>query len=182
MCPHIFFRLSLSSFLINTLKTNYLTSSSLTILTLCVIIFLKTVIIFISTIYALNFHWFHKTLYISEIQTHQSNLQIVTADFFAIPVIIFSPITTALIPRFCAANAIADRHFSPNEPPPQRAFSCHFQSGKPHCFMFLGSMVASIEHCLLCFWEHGCINPALFAVFWGPFLVSSEIWSDAFAL
>ena len=81
MCAHIFFRLSLSSFIINTLKTNYLTSFSLTILTLCVIIFLKTVITFISTIYALNFHWFHKILYISEIQTKQSNLQIVTAEF-----------------------------------------------------------------------------------------------------
>lgn len=56
VCPHIFFRLSLSSFLINTLITNYLTSFSLTILTLCVIIFLKTVIIFIFIIFALNFH------------------------------------------------------------------------------------------------------------------------------
>ena len=144
MCAHIFFRLSLSSFLINTLKTNYLTSFSLTILTLCVIIFLKTVIIFISTIFALNFHWFHKTLYISEIQTNQFNLQIVTADFFAIPVIIFSPITTALISHFRAANAIVDWHFSQKRSTPQRAFSCHFQSGNPHCFMLLGSMVAYI--------------------------------------
>ena len=39
------FLLSLSSFFINTLKTIYLTSFSLTILALCVISFLKTVII-----------------------------------------------------------------------------------------------------------------------------------------
>ena len=103
MCPHIFFRLSLSSFIINTLKTNYLTSSSLTILTLCVIIFLKTVII-------------------------------------------FSPITTALISHFCAANAIVDWHFSQKRSTPQRAISCHFQSG---------------NHPLLhVFGEHGCLHHA----------------------
>ena len=39
------FLLSLSSFFINTLVTSYLTPFTFTILTLCVIIFLKTVII-----------------------------------------------------------------------------------------------------------------------------------------
>ena len=144
MCAHIFFRLSLSSFIINTLKTNYLTSFSLTILTLCVIIFLKTVIIFISTIYALNFHWFHKTLYISEIQTQQSNLQIVTADFFCDTCHhFFSHHHSTHLPFLCSKR-YRWLAFFPKRSTPQRAFSCHFQSGKPHCFMFLGSMVAYI--------------------------------------
>ena len=56
VCAHIFFRLSLSSFSAKVLNINYITPFTLTILTLCVIIFLKTVIIFISTVYALNFH------------------------------------------------------------------------------------------------------------------------------
>ena len=56
MCSHIFFRLSLSSFYAKVLNISNITPFTLTILTLCVIIFLKTVIIFISTIYALKFH------------------------------------------------------------------------------------------------------------------------------
>ena len=96
MCPHIFFRLSLSSFIINTLKTNYLTSFSLTILTLCVIIFLKTVII-------------------------------------------FSPITTALISHFCAANAIVDWHFSQNDHPFSEHFHAIFSQENPIASCFWGA-------------------------------------------
>ena len=50
------FLLSLSSFYAKVLNISNITPFALTILTLCVIIFLKTVIIFISTIFALNFH------------------------------------------------------------------------------------------------------------------------------
>ena len=165
MCPY-FFRLSLSSFYTKVLNINYITSFTLTILTLCVIIFLKTVIIFIPTIYALNFHWFHKTLYISKIQTQQSNLQIVTADFFCDTCHhFFSHHHSIHLPFLCSK-----RHcwlvFSSNEPPPQQAFSCHFQSAN-HPFLHV-------------FGEHGCINRVLFAVFWGPFLfkkhVKSRLW------
>ena len=151
MCAHIFFRLSLSLFYTKVLNISNITPFTLTILTLCVIIFLKTVIIFISTIYALKFHWFHKTLYISKIQTHQSNLQIVTADFFAIPVIIFSPITTALISHFRAANAIADWYFPQMNHPLSEHFHAIFSQENPITSCFWGAWLhqSSIVCCVL---------------------------------
>ena len=38
-------------------------------------------------------------------------------------------------------------------------FHAIFSQENPHCFMFLGSMVASIEHCLLCFEDLFSFHP-----------------------
>ena len=89
MCAHIFFRLSFSLFYAKVLNISNIAPFTLTILTLCVII--------------------------------------------------FSPITTASISHFRAANAIADCHFSQKKAPLSEHFHAIFSQQTTRFFMFLGA-------------------------------------------